>query len=61
MNGALQHMWRTKIGDIEVRRVEEMLRPGFDPAFLYPNYDPAILAEHPCSRSRNSSTTQRAA
>jgi glyoxylase-like metal-dependent hydrolase (beta-lactamase superfamily II) len=47
MNGALQHMWRTKIGDIEVRRVEEMLRPGFDPAFLYPNYDPAILAEHP--------------
>ena len=40
-------MWRTTIGDIEVFRVEEMLRPGFDPAFLYPNYDPAILTDHP--------------
>lgn len=40
-------MWRTRIGDIEVIRVEEMLRPGFDPAFLYPDYDPAILTDHP--------------
>ena len=40
-------MWRTRISGIEVRRVEEMLRPGFDPAFLYPNYDKAVLAGHP--------------
>ncbi len=40
-------MWRTRIGDIDVFRVEEMLRPGFDPAFLYPKYDPAVLMEHP--------------
>ena len=31
-------MWRTRIGDIEVLRVEEMLTPGFDPAFLFPGF-----------------------
>ncbi len=40
-------MWRTRIGDVDVFRVEEMLRPGFDPAFLYPDYDPAVLDAHP--------------
>ena len=40
-------MWRTHIGDVEVIRIEEMLRPGFDPAFLYPAYDPVILTDHP--------------
>jgi glyoxylase-like metal-dependent hydrolase (beta-lactamase superfamily II) len=39
--------WRTRIGAIEVQRVEEMLTPGFFPAFLFPDYDPAVLEEHP--------------
>ena len=40
-------MWRTRIGAVDVLRVEEMLGPGFDPAFLFPEYDPAVLEEHP--------------
>jgi len=36
-----------RIGAIEVVRVEEMLTPGFDPAFLFPDWDPAILDRHP--------------
>lgn len=40
-------MWWTRIGDVEVLRVEEMLTPGFDPAFLFPDYDPEVLKEHP--------------
>lgn len=40
-------MWWTKIGDVEVLRVEEMLTPGFDPAFLFPRYDPEVLRQHP--------------
>jgi len=40
-------MWTTRIGAMQVHRVEEMLTPGFDPAFLFPNYDPAVLIEHP--------------
>jgi glyoxylase-like metal-dependent hydrolase (beta-lactamase superfamily II) len=40
-------MWRTRIGDVEVLRVEEMLTPGFDPGFLFPDYDPEVLKEHP--------------
>lgn len=40
-------MWWTKIGDVEVLRVEEMLTPGFDPGFLFPDYDPEVLEQHP--------------
>ncbi len=40
-------MWHTRIGAIEVMRVEEALSPGFDPAFLFPAYDPAVLEEDP--------------
>lgn len=40
-------MWWTKVGDVEVLRVEEMLTPGFDPAFLFPDYDPEVLKQHP--------------
>ncbi len=40
-------MWRTRIGEVTVHRVEEMLGPGFDPAFLFPDWDPAVLDEHP--------------
>jgi glyoxylase-like metal-dependent hydrolase (beta-lactamase superfamily II) len=40
-------MWTTRIGAWQVQRIEEMLTPGFDPAFLFPSYDPAVLTEHP--------------
>ena len=40
-------LWRTQIGQVEVLRIEEMLTPGFDPSFLFPDYDPEVLAEHP--------------
>ena len=40
-------MWWTRIGDVEVLRVEEMLTPGFDPAFLFPDYDAEVLKQHP--------------
>jgi glyoxylase-like metal-dependent hydrolase (beta-lactamase superfamily II) len=39
--------WTTRIGAIQIQRVEEMLTPGFLPAFLFPDYDPAVLEEHP--------------
>jgi glyoxylase-like metal-dependent hydrolase (beta-lactamase superfamily II) len=35
------------IGRFTVTRIEEMLTPGFDPAFLFPDYDAAILTAHP--------------
>ena len=40
-------MLRTRIGAFTVTRVEEMLTPGFDPAFLFPEFDPAIYDEEP--------------
>lgn len=40
-------MWRTLIGNVEVLRVEEMLTPGFDPAFLFPDYDAQVLQQFP--------------
>ncbi len=40
-------MWSTRIGAMQVQRVEEMLTPGFLPSFLFPDYDPAVLVEHP--------------
>ena len=44
-------MWWTRIGDVEVTRVEEMLTPGFDPAFLFPDFDPASATTRSrCSR-----------
>jgi glyoxylase-like metal-dependent hydrolase (beta-lactamase superfamily II) len=39
--------WTTQIGAMQVQRVEEMLTPGFFPAFLFPDYDPAVLEENP--------------
>jgi len=40
-------MPETRIGAFTVTRVEEMLTPGFDPAFLFPDFDPAIYDEEP--------------
>ena len=40
-------MRETRIGAFTVTRVEEMLTPGFDPAFLFPEFDPAIYDEEP--------------
>jgi glyoxylase-like metal-dependent hydrolase (beta-lactamase superfamily II) len=40
-------MLKTRIGAFTVTRVEEMLTPGFDPAFLFPDFDAAIYAEEP--------------
>ena len=34
------------IGDVSVTRVEEMCEPGFEPAFLYPEWDPSFLDEN---------------
>ena len=47
MGGKDMRLWRTQIGEVEVLRVEEMLTPGFEPGFLFPDYDPEVLAEHP--------------
>ena len=46
-------MWRTKIGDVTVQRIGEMLTPGFDPAFLFPKFDPAVFDEDPQLRGPN--------
>jgi glyoxylase-like metal-dependent hydrolase (beta-lactamase superfamily II) len=35
------------MGDVVVRRIEEVLEPGFTPAFLFPGFDPAMLDAHP--------------
>ena len=40
-------MWRFKLGDVTVQRIGEMLSPGFDPAFLFPDFDPAVFDEEP--------------
>lgn len=40
-------MFRTRIGEVEVLRVEEMLTPGFEPGFLFPDYDAEVLKQHP--------------
>ena len=39
-------MWRTRIGDVDVLRVEEMLTPGFEPGFLFPDFDADVLKQH---------------
>ena len=31
------------VGDVSVTRVEEMCELGFEPEFLYPNWEPAFL------------------
>lgn len=36
-----------RLGLATVHRVEEMLTPGFEPAFLFPDYDPAMLDDYP--------------
>lgn len=38
-------MLQARIGAFTVTRVEEMLTPGFDPAFLFPDFDPAVYDE----------------
>lgn len=35
------------VGEFSITRIGEMLTPGFDPAFLFPSYDPTLLAQHP--------------
>lgn len=41
-----------RIGKASVTRIEEMLTPGFEPTFLFPDYDPAILERHPLLQSK---------
>ncbi|NBX88870.1 MAG: hypothetical protein EBQ86_02085 [Betaproteobacteria bacterium] len=36
-----------QFGRFSVSRIEEMLTPGFDPAFLFPEYTSEILATQP--------------
>ncbi|MCX7235385.1 MAG: hypothetical protein NTY26_18720 [Burkholderiales bacterium] len=36
-----------KIGSYRVTRIEEMLTPGFTPAFLLPDFDAQVMQEHP--------------
>lgn len=45
--------WRLRLGDVVVHRVGEMLSPGFDPAFLFPDFDPAVFDEDPQLRGPN--------
>ena len=45
--------WRFRLGDIVVHRVGEMLSPGFNPAFLFPDFDPAVFDEDPQLRGPN--------
>lgn len=35
-----------QVGRFTVTRIEEMLTPGFDPAFLFPRFDEAVLEDH---------------
>jgi glyoxylase-like metal-dependent hydrolase (beta-lactamase superfamily II) len=34
------------VGKFTVTRIEEMLTPGFDPAFLFPRFDEKVLEQH---------------
>jgi glyoxylase-like metal-dependent hydrolase (beta-lactamase superfamily II) len=34
------------IGDISIQKVVEQHGPGFSPAFLFPDWDPAVLEQH---------------
>jgi hypothetical protein len=45
-------MRKTRIGAFTVTRVEEMLTPGFDPAFLFPEFDPRDLRRRADARER---------
>ena len=36
-----------KVGSYHVTRIEEMLTPGFTPAFLLPDFDAQVMQEHP--------------
>jgi glyoxylase-like metal-dependent hydrolase (beta-lactamase superfamily II) len=40
-------MLQSRIGAFTVTRIEEMLTPGFDPAFLFTEFDPSIYEEEP--------------
>ena len=46
-------MWRYQLGKASVSRVGEMLTPGFEPEFLYPEFDPAVFDEDPQLRGPN--------
>ena len=35
-----------QLGDFTVARIGENLRPGFEPQYLFPDWDPEILKEH---------------
>lgn len=35
------------VGEAHVTRIEEVLERGFKPDFLFPGFDPALLARHP--------------
>lgn len=41
------------VGDATVTRIEEMLTPGFAPAFLFPDFDARLLEEEPQLASAN--------
>jgi len=45
--------WRYALGDVTVERIGEMLTPGFDPAFLFPDFDPAVFEEDKQLRGPN--------
>ena len=45
--------WRFHLGDVVVQRLGEMLSPGFDPAFLFPDFDPAVFDEDSQLRGPN--------
>ena len=45
--------WRFHLGGVVVQRIGEMLSPGFDPAFLFPAFDPAVFDEDPQLRGPN--------
>jgi glyoxylase-like metal-dependent hydrolase (beta-lactamase superfamily II) len=38
-------MLSVRLGAFTITRIEEMLTPGFDPAFLFPDFDAAVFAE----------------
>ena len=49
-----------KVGSFHVTRIEEMLTPGFKPAFLFPDFTPDVFEEHDaCCRGRLLERTER--
>lgn len=46
-------MWQIKLGDVTVQRIGEMLSPGFEPGYLFPEFDPAVFDEDNQLRNPN--------